>query len=101
MFATYISLVNFDDTGKLRAKLRVFLHSEADAMGHVPSGFIGNRKLPLKLFRGDALLRGANHVDRQEPLGEGQMGVVEDGPHGYGELISALKASVEVPHLPA
>jgi len=51
-------------------------------MRHVPSGFVGNIKFSLKLFRGDTLFGRANHVDSEKPFGQRQMGVMEDGADG-------------------
>jgi len=69
-------------------------------MGHVPSGFVGDFKLALELFRGDAFLGRTDHVDGEEPLGQRQVRIVEDGPDSGGELVAAFKAGVEIPHLP-
>src|SRR5687768_8100047 len=45
--------------------------------------------LPLQLVRGHALARLAHDVDREEPLPERQLGVVEDRADADAELIAA------------
>ena len=55
--AAYIGLVNFDDAGELLNEILIFLHSETNAMSHVPSGLVGDGKFPLELLGRDALLR--------------------------------------------
>src|ERR1039458_5814819 len=54
----------------------------------------GSKVLPCcgrpHFLRGaDALPGLGHHVDRQEPLAEGKVGVVEDGPGGHRELVAA------------
>jgi len=66
-------------------------------MGHVPSGFVSDLKLPLKLFRGDALLCGTDHVDSEKPLDQRKVRIVEDGPDSHAKLVLAVPAIVEVP----
>ncbi len=66
-------------------------------MRHIPSRLVSNRKLPLKLFRGNRSLVRANQIDRQKPFSQGHVGIVEDGSHGHSELIVTVHALVEVP----
>ena len=60
LFAAYIGFVNFADTGELPAEILIFLHSDTNAMSHIPRDLIGDRKLALKFFRRDALFVRAN-----------------------------------------
>ena len=41
----------------------------------------------------------ANQIDRQEPLGKRQMGIVKDGPGSHGVLIMTVFALVKVANL--
>ena len=65
-------------------------------MCHVPRGFVADGQFPLQLFGRDAFLGGADHVDGQEPLGQGQVGSVKHGPSSDGVLIPAIDALVEM-----
>jgi hypothetical protein len=58
-------------------------------MRQVPCGFVGNPQFPLKLVRGYTFLGLDNGVDRQEPLPQGQVGVVENGACSYREAVTA------------
>jgi hypothetical protein len=48
-------------------------------VGQVPSGLIADIQLPFELRGTDALLGGANQMDRQKRIGQRLMGVVKDG----------------------
>jgi len=65
-------------------------------MSHVPSSFVRDRKLPLKLFRGDAFLRGADQIDGNEPAGQAHVRIVKDSPNGDAVLIRAGHTLVQV-----
>jgi hypothetical protein len=67
-------------------------------MGHVPSSFISDRKMALKVLGGNSLLGRANQVDRQEPLGKRQMGIVKDSPGSHRKVILAIYALIKMAH---
>ena len=66
-----------------------FLHGSADAVTEIPSRLIGNAKGALHLVGAHALLRFTHEIDRNEPLREWQVGIVEDGARHYAELVAA------------
>lgn len=86
-----ISLISLDNA--LQSSRQFFFHRSADAMAEIPGGFVAtDGKHPVHLASGDALLGLAHQEGRKEPCFERQMGVVEDRPCGYAELIRALRA---------
>ena len=64
-------------------------------MAEEPTRLVTQSKGPLDLRGGNALLRAAHHVDRHEPLGHGDMGVLEDGPDLDRVLLAAHPALAE------
>lgn len=68
-------------------------------MSHVPSGLIGHPKFPLELLGRNAFLGRTDHVDREKPLDEWQMGVVEDGSYCHRKLVPTIDILIQVPGL--
>jgi len=98
-FAAYIGFVSFDNPGELLAEMNIFGHSGADAMSHIPCSLVAGFQFALELRGADALLCGADHIDREEPLGERQMRVMKDGASGHAVLIAAVNTFVQMTHL--
>ena len=69
-----------------------FLHRRADAMAEIPCRLVGDAKDALQLIGAHALLRLTEKVDAQEPLPQGQVGIIEDRSCCDGELIAAIIA---------
>ena len=67
-------------------------------MSHIPRSFIAYRKLALKVLGRYALFSRTDQVDRQKPLGQGQMRVMKDGPDSYRKVIFAIHALIKVAH---
>lgn len=89
-------LVGFDGLALSTKRTKAtFLHGFADAMRHEPSGLEGNAQGPVKLVGADALLAGANKVDRDQPITHGDMAGLEDGPDLDGKGLAARIALVE------
>lgn len=82
-----IGFVHFDFAVKHR--LVGLNHSRTDSMTEIPCGLIADSKRPLNLASRNSLFRFAEKIGRRKPLFEWEMGVVEDRPGGYGELIAA------------
>src|SRR5262249_47404871 len=87
LLTTHVCLINLYRAAK---RLRsYFLHRRADSVAKVPSGVVASMKRTLKLESRHTLLRFAHQKDSGEPLGQRQVGIMEDGSRGYGELIAA------------
>src|SRR5205823_5383298 len=94
-FATDISLVNFNDAGKLLTEIRVFPHSDSDAMSHVPCSSIVHFKLALQLERRDTLLDRTDHVNGQEQFSQGKVRIVKDASDCDRVLMTAGRAPIQ------
>ncbi len=81
--------VHFHDPEQGRSLKGIIAHGLTDAVGQVPSRPVCGSDGALELVGRDAFLGLAHQPDRQEPLTEGQVRVVHDGPGGHGELIPA------------
>ena len=81
--------VHFHDSEQGGTLEGIIAHSLTDAVAQVPSRPICGSDGALELVGRDAFLGLAHQPDRQEPLTEGQVRVVHDGPGGHGELIPA------------
>ena len=67
-------------------------HCVPDAMAEVPRCFVAHSDRALYLASRHALLRFAEQVCSQKPLGQGQVRIVEYGAGSNGELIVAILA---------
>lgn len=71
------------------------LHRHADAMAHVPRGFVGaEAERAEDLQRADAFLARHHHMDDAEPILQRFVGVLEDGSDRHGEAIGRLVVAV-------
>lgn len=78
--------------------LGAVLHRDADAVAHVPSGFIAARpEHPVDLIRTHALFRVVHEERDFEPLAQRVLGVLEDGFGDDGEPIAILVAGFAEP----
>lgn len=53
-------------------------------------------RFPLKLFGGHTLFAGADHIDRQKPLGKRKVRIMEYGAGSYRVLITAVQLLTEL-----
>src|ERR1022692_2176132 len=83
-----IGFVHFDSTVQ-HWPLRLH-HGATNAMAEVPRGFVADSDGALHLVRGKPLTGLAEQMSSDEPLEQGQVGVVEDRASGHTELIVAL-----------
>lgn len=90
--AAHERLIDFDDAEQLT---EVFVGEPgADAVRHVPGGFVrAESHVAVKLEGADALLAGQHQVNDLEPVFEGLVGVLEDGPGDVREAVSATLAA--------
>ena len=73
-----------------------FFHGGADAVTEIPSCLVATQtECALNLASTHALLRFTQQQGSQEPLRKWQVGIVEDRPGSYGELVVAILAVVE------
>jgi len=79
--------IDFD--GSIEKFRTGFRHSRTDTMAEIPRGLIGHANSSLDLIRRYAFLRFRHHVDRQKPLPERQMAVMEDRACRHGEMVVA------------
>src|SRR4051794_40252960 len=92
--ATDIGLVGLDASGQgltIRAD-----HRLAELVQPGPGGLVAAQaQLPLELGGGDPALAGRHQVDRQEPLGQAGLGLLEDGAGQERVLLAAGRALVD------
>ena len=69
-----------------------FAHSLANAVAEVPGGAVGDAERALHLLGRHSLFGDAHQVDGDEPLTEGQVGVVHDRSGRDGKLVGAAQA---------
>src|SRR5581483_934033 len=91
-----VSLIGLHDPGQQRCALD--LHRSANAVAEIPGGLVGHAEHPLQLVRAHPLLGLAENEDREEPLPQRQVRVVEDRPRLGAELVAA-GVTVELPAL--
>src|SRR6185312_9143695 len=91
LLTTDIRLVNLDLAAHLAVEVPG-LHGMANAMGHEPSGLVGDPKHSVKLMGTHALLAGRHQVDSHEPLVKRDMRTLKDRPDGHGKLTLARAA---------
>lgn len=82
-----VGLVGLDDAHELLG--RAVLHGRADAVREVPRRLVRHVEHSLELIGRDAFLGLPHEVDRQKPLPQRQVGVVEDRAGGDAELVAA------------
>lgn len=63
-----------------------------DLMENEPSGLLRDTNITAQLHRGNALLVAADEIHRNEPLAEGNLGVLKDGSDKDGEIRLAMGA---------
>src|SRR5216684_1395011 len=81
-----VCLIHLDRASQLMFCLS---HSGADAMAEIPRRLVGDAEHALHLVGGNPLAGFSHQIGNEEPLRQREMGIVEDGSHGYGELIAA------------
>ena len=94
-YAADESFVDFNNS--LEFDGRGFFNCSPDAVAEIPSCSVGNAEGPLHLFSRDTFLGFHHHAGREEPFGERQMTVVEDGSSGHGEPEVAVATIQLVP----
>lgn len=62
----------------------------------MPRGTVIDLELALKIFSRDAFLRGADHMNREEPLTERRVRVMEYSSGRHGILIAAINALIQM-----
>ena len=90
--ATDQRFVHFDDTDQRRSLKRVVTHRFSNPVAQVPGRSVGGADGTHELIGRDSFLGLAHEVDCQEPLSQGQVGIVHDGSRGHGELVAATPA---------
>jgi hypothetical protein len=94
--STKVGVVNLNEARQL---LECFvLRRGADAMAHVPSGFIrSHTNVPLHLESADSFLCLAHKKNYFKPLPQREVGVLEDRAGERGELMPVLLALLTLP----
>jgi len=88
IFATDESLVHLHNAIQ---RLRIeFLHRRPDAMAEIPCRLVTNPQRSLELVGAHTLSGLTKQIDAQEPLPQGQVGIIEDRASGHRELIAAI-----------
>src|SRR3990167_8571315 len=90
--AADVRLVNLNDAAQ---HLQVRAARLAQPPEDEPCGLLRDADFLAELERADALTRGDEQVHRVEPLVQGNMGPLEDGPGPDGEVLFAGVAAVE------
>ena len=86
--AAHVGFVHFDNTDQRRAVKGIVTHGFADTMAEIPSRLVGDSKGTLHLLGGNALLGFAHEVYGEEPLTQGQVGIMHDGSSRHAELVA-------------
>ena len=89
LFPADIGLIHFHRASELR---RFGGPGFPDAVGHVPSGLLGNPQVPVQFHAGDALEVGGVEEERDGPLGEGEVGALHNRPGLDREILAAVLA---------
>ena len=92
-WATKVRIIKFDDTAQLMGFIPL-AHSGANAPEHGPCGFVGSPKHCRQLHCGNTPLVLAHEIERQKPLRQWHMGLVQHCPCCYRGLIAALGALI-------
>jgi hypothetical protein len=91
VFAPDPRFVHLNDAAKLVHV--IFDKSNADAMAHIPSGFVrAEAHRPHDLKGTHSLLAGQHHVSDAKPVLQRLVGVLEDRPRDVGEAIASRAA---------
>lgn len=91
-----VGLIHFDGTVQ-HGLIFHFLHSGADAVAEVPSGFVADSQCSFHLVRGETFSRFHHQQDGRKPLVQRQVGIVKDRAGENGELIEALATLEDLP----
>jgi hypothetical protein len=84
--ATNLGFIHFDHAHKLAEILCSEAH--ADPVAHIPSGFVAAEAHgPMDLEGRNALFAGQHDVNDSEPVPEGFIGVLKDGPGDNAEAV--------------
>ena len=92
-WAAKVRIIKFDDTAQLMGFIPL-AHSGANAPEHGPCGFVGSPKHCRQLHCGNTPLVLAHEIERQKPLRQWHMGLVQHCPCCYRGLIAALGALI-------
>jgi hypothetical protein len=85
--ATNESFVRFDlSTAPTEFGTGIVLHGEANPVEHEPRGFLSNAKSASYFVGTHTVLAVRNHPHGDEPLIEGQSGILKDGANLHAEL---------------
>ena len=90
---TKVGLVNLNSPTH---RVNVFRKHHADLLAHPPSSLIGNASFPLNLFRRNPTTSLRHQVDRVEPGGQRGSGFVKDCVSRWGNLVSAVLATINL-----
>lgn len=91
-----LTAIHAADVGRIHFDLAVhhgligLRHCVTDAMAEIPCGLVAHSNSPMDLMGTHALLRFAEQVCSQKPFRKWQVGIVEHGAGGNGELIVAI-----------
>src|SRR5206468_2595145 len=83
-----VCFITFNNAAQ-KFTVSIILNRLADAVAKIPSGLVGHAQVPLELQSRDTLFRFTDKIDRDEPLAERQMRVMEYCPGGYAKVIAA------------
>lgn len=96
-FASYrtaeVRIVKLDHAFKLVLCIPLS-HSRTDALEQIPCALVGHPQLSGELEGGDPTLIHAHQIEREKPLCQRQMGLVQHRPCRHGYLVAALGALI-------
>jgi len=83
---------------KLRkdSSITLVLDSQTNTLRHVPRGPIVNLKLAFEVLSRDSSIRGADKMNREEPFGEWDVGVMKDRSGSNRILVAAIDALIQM-----
>ena len=90
--ATKVHLIALDNPMEIVFRV-VLLKEGTNLMQNVPCGLLRHMDIGSQLNGRDALLVAGDKVHRNEPLGKGNLRVLEDGSNEDGEILSAVRAT--------
>ena len=88
-WATKVRIINFDDSAQLMSFIPL-AHGNADAFEHESGSFVGRAKHCRQLNGGNAPLVLTHKIERQKPLRQRHMGLVQYCPRRHRDLMAAL-----------
>src|SRR5262249_38335335 len=89
--ATDVGLVRFDCSAtRTKQFCRLVGHRVTDTVRHEPRRLVSHTENAVDLVAADALLAGTDQVRLQPPLVQRDLGPLENGAHGHGELRTAV-----------